>query len=62
MMASGDMPMMATGIILPRMDAAAGRQLFGAKGCVLCHAVNGVVGADIPAPTAALMMNMGGGE
>ena len=46
MMAGGDMPMMATGIILPRMDAAAGRQLFGAKGCVLCHAVNGVGGED----------------
>lgn len=52
------MPMMATGIILPRMDAAAGRQLFAAKGCVLCHSVNGVGGADAPPMDAGHMEPM----
>lgn len=52
------MPMMATGIILPRMDAAAGRQLFAAKGCVLCHSVNGVGGADAPPMDAEYMEPM----
>lgn len=54
-MTGGDMPMMATGIFLPRMDAAAGRQLFAAKGCVLCHSVNGVGGQDAPPMDAGYM-------
>ncbi|OYW60568.1 MAG: hypothetical protein B7Z10_07765 [Rhodobacterales bacterium 32-66-7] len=54
-MTEGDMPMMATGIVLPRMDAAAGRQLFAAKGCVLCHSVNGVGGQDAPPMDAEYM-------
>ncbi len=57
-MSGGDMPMMATGIILPRMDAAAGRQLFAAKGCVLCHAINGIGGEDAPPLDAAHMEPM----
>lgn len=54
----GGMPMMATGIVLPSMDAAAGRQLFGAKGCVLCHAVNSIGGKDAPPLDASLMEPM----
>lgn len=57
-MPDGGMPMMAAGIILPRMDAAAGRQLFAAKGCVLCHAVNGIGGEDAPAMDASHMEPM----
>lgn len=57
-MQGDDMPMMAEGIFLPRMDAAAGRQLFAAKGCVLCHAVNGVGGTDAPPLDAAGMEPM----
>lgn len=53
-----DMPMMATGIFLPRMDAAAGRRLFAAKGCVVCHSVNGVGGPDAPPLDAANMEPM----
>ncbi len=53
-----DMPMMATGIVLPRMDAASGRQLFAAKGCVVCHAVNGTGGKDAPPLDAANMQPM----
>ncbi len=57
-MTEGDMPMMATGIILPRMDAAAGRQLFAAKGGVLRHSVNGVGGQDAPPMDAEYMDTM----
>lgn len=46
------------GLALPPMDSHSGRELFLEKGCVLCHAVNGVGGtvgpsldaADMPAP------------
>ncbi|HQU69902.1 MAG TPA: cytochrome c [Albidovulum sp.] len=55
---AGDMPMMAAGIVLPRMDAAAGRQLFAAKGCVVCHSVNGTGGKDAPPLDAANMQPM----
>jgi mono/diheme cytochrome c family protein len=40
--------MMATGLMMPQMDAANGRQLFASKGCVVCHAVNGIGGQDAP--------------
>lgn len=36
-------------VILPMVDAERGRQLFVSKGCVLCHAVNGVGGIAAPA-------------
>lgn len=36
-------------LAMPRMDGEAGRYLFAAKGCVVCHAVNGVGGEDAPA-------------
>lgn len=33
-------------IYFPRMDSEKGMRLFAAKGCVTCHAVNGVGGHD----------------
>lgn len=38
--------MIAPGLMMPSMNAANGRKLFGAKGCVVCHSVNGVGGGD----------------
>ncbi len=35
-----------TQLIMPKMDAELGRELFGSKGCVSCHSVNGVGGED----------------
>jgi len=49
------MPMMSSGLILPRMDAEEGRKQFAAKGCVVCHAVNGVGGTDAPMLDAEFM-------
>ena len=37
-----------TGLMMPRMDPEDGRRLFAAKGCVVCHSVNGVGGEDAP--------------
>jgi len=39
-------------MVLPLTDADQGRRLFVAKGCFLCHAVNGIGGAAAPALTA----------
>ena len=36
-------------IVLPMVDARRGRRLFVAKGCFLCHAVNGAGGVAAPA-------------
>lgn len=52
MMGSG---MMAPGLMMPSMDADRGGQLFASKGCVVCHAVNGVGGEDAPPLDAAGM-------
>ncbi len=41
-----DIPMMSTGLVLPRMDPVQGRALFASKGCVVCHSINGVGGTD----------------
>lgn len=49
------MPMMSSGLILPRMDAAEGRKLFASKGCVVCHSINGVGGEDAPMLDAEFM-------
>ncbi len=35
-------------LIMPMMDPDRGRKLFVAKGCVACHAINGVGGHDAP--------------
>ena len=33
-------------MMMPKMDPANGRKLFAAKGCVICHSVNGIGGKD----------------
>ncbi len=48
-------PLMATGLVLPRMDSANGRLLFASKGCVVCHSVNYVGGVDAPMLDAEFM-------
>jgi mono/diheme cytochrome c family protein len=40
-------------LVMPALDAGKGRDLFVNKGCVLCHAVNGVGGKAAPALDAA---------
>ncbi len=35
-------------LIMPMMNSARGRKLFASKGCVTCHAINGVGGEDAP--------------
>lgn len=47
--------MMGRGLMMPEMDAKRGRNLFASKGCVVCHAVNGVGGEDAPRLDAATM-------
>ncbi len=47
--------MMSTGLILPKMNAANGRQLFASKGCVVCHSINGVGGEDAAMLDAKMM-------
>lgn len=48
-------PMMGAGLVLPQMDPERGRKLFAAKGCVVCHSINGVGGEDAPALDAERM-------
>jgi mono/diheme cytochrome c family protein len=43
------------GLVLPPMNSANGRELFASKGCVVCHAVNGVGGTDAPKIDASTM-------
>lgn len=43
------------GIFIPPFDPVAGRKLFAAKGCVVCHSINGVGGTDAPDLSAANM-------
>ncbi len=44
--ADSDNGNLSAGLIIPKMDAVAGRQLFASKGCVVCHSINGVGGED----------------
>ncbi len=37
------------GMLLPFMSPVRGRKLFASKGCVVCHAINGIGGEDAPA-------------
>lgn len=43
------------GLFIPPFDPVAGRKLFAAKGCVVCHSINGVGGTDAPDLSAANM-------
>lgn len=57
--AAGEAPASEAQMLAPlRMDAARGRALFAGKGCVVCHAVNGVGGEDAPPLDAATMHPM----
>ncbi|WP_201455790.1 c-type cytochrome [Tropicimonas marinistellae] len=47
--------MLAPGLAMPEMNAERGRALFASKGCVVCHSINGVGGADAPMLDAASM-------
>ena len=38
----------ARGLLLPYINPALGRKLFASKGCVVCHAINGIGGEDAP--------------
>lgn len=52
--------MMGPGLMAPTMDPVRGMQLFASKGCIVCHAVNGIGGEDAPpldASTMSLPMN-----
>jgi len=42
-------------LLLPMMDAKRGKLLFVAKGCVMCHSINGVGGTDAPKLDASTM-------
>lgn len=43
------------GLVMPPLDAVHGKMVFAAKGCVLCHAINGIGGTDAPAIDASTM-------
>jgi len=43
------------GLMMPEMDSHRGRKLFASKGCVACHAINGVGGHDATALDAHTM-------
>ncbi|OJW18862.1 MAG: hypothetical protein BGO51_00090 [Rhodospirillales bacterium 69-11] len=53
---SGGTPI-AHGLLLPHMDPVAGRKLFGSKGCVVCHSINGIGGQDAAPLDASTMAN-----
>ncbi len=43
------------GLAIPAFDPEKGRRLFAAKGCVVCHSVNGIGGEDAPEFSAEYM-------
>ena len=43
------------GLILPPMNPVEGKKLFASKGCVVCHAINGIGGTDAPDISASTM-------
>jgi len=50
--------MMGPGMVMPPMNSAHGRRMFAAKGCVVCHSINGIGGEDA-APLDAATMSSG---
>jgi cytochrome c len=52
------MPHMPRGLVMPEMNAERGRELFGSKGCVVCHAVNDIGGHHTPLDAATMPMPM----
>ncbi len=44
-----------SGLMMPIMNPARGRILYASKGCVACHAINGIGGQDAPPLDAATM-------
>jgi len=47
--------LLENGLKIPAFDPAKGRKLFGSKGCVVCHSINGLGGGDAPDLSAANM-------
>jgi mono/diheme cytochrome c family protein len=47
--------MLANDLAIPPFDAEKGRLLFGSKGCVVCHSINGIGGEDAPEFSADIM-------
>lgn len=45
-------------LVMPMMDPANGKKLFVDKGCIACHAINGVGGHDAPALDAHSMTGL----
>ncbi len=45
----------SSGFVLPKMDSKRGRELFVSKGCIVCHAINGVGGEDAAPLDASTM-------
>ncbi len=45
-------------LMMPAMDAARGRKLFGSKGCIACHAIHDLGGLDAPPIDAHSMDTM----
>ena len=50
--------MVSPDLMIPNMSATNGRKLFASKGCVVCHAVNGVGGTDAVPLDASTMIGM----
>ena len=53
--AANDGDPLSTGLVIPKMDAVYGRELFASKGCAVCHSVNGIGGEDAPPLDAEYM-------
>jgi mono/diheme cytochrome c family protein len=44
-----------SGLVLPKLSPGRGKELFTAKGCVVCHSINGVGGSDAAPLDASTM-------
>jgi mono/diheme cytochrome c family protein len=58
--AGDNSPDVGAGLVMPKLDPVKGKALYISKGCVVCHAINGVGGTDAPpidASTMALKMS-----